>query len=169
MNKKRETLKKVAGVSAIAALTPTSWTKPVLNSVMLPLHAQTSNTLKIDVPSDVTITPATEPDDQASGLIGWFSYIIGNITGEGIQDGARYSLLELPEVLRSLNQPLSSGLTRARLRVLTGEYGTKKGQIDLYVEHFSADINGEYDINLQVENPNSEIDTTTFKLTFEGF
>ncbi len=42
MNKKREALKKLAGVSAVAAIAPTSWMKPVLNAVILPAHAQTS-------------------------------------------------------------------------------------------------------------------------------
>ncbi len=43
MNQKRKTLKKVAVVSAVATLAPSSWTKPVLNTVVLPAHAQTSS------------------------------------------------------------------------------------------------------------------------------
>lgn len=43
MNNKREALKKVAGVSAVVALAPTPWSKPILNSIVLPAHAQTSS------------------------------------------------------------------------------------------------------------------------------
>jgi hypothetical protein len=42
VNQKRNTLKKVAGVSAVVALAPSSWTKPIVSSVLLPAHAQTS-------------------------------------------------------------------------------------------------------------------------------
>ena len=44
MNKKRKSLKRLAGVSTLAALAPMSWTKPIINSVVLPSHAQTSTT-----------------------------------------------------------------------------------------------------------------------------
>ena len=49
MNQKRNTLKKVAGVSAVVALAPTSWTKPVISSVILPAHAQTSFCLSSEI------------------------------------------------------------------------------------------------------------------------
>lgn len=42
MNQKRNTLKKVASVSAVVALAPSSWTKPIVSSVIFPAHAQTS-------------------------------------------------------------------------------------------------------------------------------
>lgn len=41
-NNKRKTLKKITGASAVVALAPSSWTKPIVNSVLLPAHAQTS-------------------------------------------------------------------------------------------------------------------------------
>jgi len=47
VNQKRKTLKKVVGVSAVTALTPISWKKPLLNAVILPAHAQTSEILII--------------------------------------------------------------------------------------------------------------------------
>ena len=45
MNQKRKTLQKVAGVSAVVAATQSSWTKPLISSVILPAHAQISATL----------------------------------------------------------------------------------------------------------------------------
>lgn len=42
MNQKRNTLRKVASVSSIIALAPSSWIKPVVSSIVLPAHAQTS-------------------------------------------------------------------------------------------------------------------------------
>ena len=45
MNNKRKTLQKIAGFSAIATLVPSSWFKPVISSVVLPVHAQTSCSL----------------------------------------------------------------------------------------------------------------------------
>lgn len=45
MNNKRETLKKIASICAVATIVPSSWIKPVINSVILPVHAQTSTCL----------------------------------------------------------------------------------------------------------------------------
>ncbi len=42
MNTKRATLKKVTGISSIALALPSSWMQPVINTVLLPAHAQTS-------------------------------------------------------------------------------------------------------------------------------
>lgn len=42
MNEKRHTLKKLTGAGAIASILPKAWIKPVVNSVVLPTHAQTS-------------------------------------------------------------------------------------------------------------------------------
>jgi hypothetical protein len=42
VNNKRKTLQKIAGVGAIATVMPSSWIKPVVSSVVLPVHAQTS-------------------------------------------------------------------------------------------------------------------------------
>ena len=47
MNQKRRALQRVAGVGAVAALLPRSWTKPVVSAVFLPAHAQTSDTVVI--------------------------------------------------------------------------------------------------------------------------
>ena len=43
MGNKRKTLQKIAGVGAVAAVAPNSWVKPVISSIVLPAHAQTSN------------------------------------------------------------------------------------------------------------------------------
>lgn len=42
MNNKRKAIKKLVGGSAVIALAPSSWTKPIVSSVVLPAHAQTS-------------------------------------------------------------------------------------------------------------------------------
>lgn len=42
MNNKRKTLQKIAGIGAVATVLPSSWIKPVISSVVLPVHAQTS-------------------------------------------------------------------------------------------------------------------------------
>ena len=44
MNNKRKMLKRIASVGAAVTIVPTSWIKPVINSVVLPAHAQTSVT-----------------------------------------------------------------------------------------------------------------------------
>lgn len=100
MNNKRETLKKVAGVSAVAALAPTSWTKPILSSVVLPAHAQTSenqaptisgvsctfDTTTLQVGSVITIEATIEDSDNPIADITW-GILNSNsgliVTGEG--------------------------------------------------------------------------------------
>lgn len=49
MNNKRKTLHKLAGISLVATIMPSSWIKPTINAVLLPAHAQTSSgkTLKL--------------------------------------------------------------------------------------------------------------------------
>ena len=42
INRKRDSLKRLAGVGAIVSLWPKEWVKPITNSVLLPTHAQTS-------------------------------------------------------------------------------------------------------------------------------
>lgn len=42
---KRSTLKKMAGASVVTAVVPSSWLKPIVSSVVLPAHAQTSSQL----------------------------------------------------------------------------------------------------------------------------
>ena len=42
MNDKRDLLKKLAGVSAAVTMLPNSWVKPLISSVVLPAHSQTS-------------------------------------------------------------------------------------------------------------------------------
>lgn len=70
MNQKRKTLKKVVGASAVVALVPASWTKPLVNSVFLPAHAQTSSddsNGEIILGKDYTINKR----GASSGLIAW--------------------------------------------------------------------------------------------------
>lgn len=70
MNQKRKTLKKVVGTSAVVALAPASWTKPLVNSVFLPVHAQTSSDDgkgEIILGKDYTINKR----GASSGLIAW--------------------------------------------------------------------------------------------------
>lgn len=49
MEQKRNTLKKILGVSTIAAVTPSSWKKPIVNAVILPAHAETSICVDIEI------------------------------------------------------------------------------------------------------------------------
>ena len=42
MSKKRKTLQKLVGVGTVATAIPQSWVKPVLSTVVLPSHAETS-------------------------------------------------------------------------------------------------------------------------------
>lgn len=53
MNSKRNILKTITGLSVSAALIPNSWVKPVISTVILPAHAQTS------VASDTVATPVS--------------------------------------------------------------------------------------------------------------
>ncbi len=45
---KRSALKKIVGSGAIVSLAPSIWTKPIINSLVLPAHAQTSSQLRAD-------------------------------------------------------------------------------------------------------------------------
>ena len=42
MNNKRKTLQTLVGIGAVASIVPGSWVKPIMSSVVLPAHAQTS-------------------------------------------------------------------------------------------------------------------------------
>jgi len=42
MNNKRKTLQKIMGVSAVGITMPNAWIKPIVNSIVIPAHAQTS-------------------------------------------------------------------------------------------------------------------------------
>ncbi|MEM7359667.1 MAG: hypothetical protein AAF431_11265 [Pseudomonadota bacterium] len=66
MNKKRQTLKKVASVSAVAALMPTTWTKPILSSVVLPAHAQTSVSGRFTIQGSQLACLVSGPDTTRS-------------------------------------------------------------------------------------------------------
>jgi hypothetical protein len=58
---KRKTLQKIIGVAAVGATTPSSWVKPVVNAVVLPVHAQTSVSLSCTITAERTQQiPATE-------------------------------------------------------------------------------------------------------------
>ena len=99
MNQKRNTLKKVVGASAVVALTPTSWTKPLVNGIVLPAHAQTSvnqpstvsnisctfDTDTLQVGSIITIEATIADVDSSFADIDW-AIINGNnviVVGEG--------------------------------------------------------------------------------------
>ncbi len=47
MNNKRKALKKIFGCSAVASVLPIAWIKPVVNSVVLPAHANTSTPMAV--------------------------------------------------------------------------------------------------------------------------
>jgi len=54
MISKRNSLKKIAGAGAVVALAPSPWTKPLIGSIILPAHAQTSSVvLKISTSGPV--------------------------------------------------------------------------------------------------------------------
>ena len=42
MDTKRSALKKMAGLGLVSAAVPNTWVKPMIESVFLPAHAQTS-------------------------------------------------------------------------------------------------------------------------------
>ena len=42
MNIKRKTLKIIAGIGAVASVLPSAWVRPIVSSVVLPAHAQSS-------------------------------------------------------------------------------------------------------------------------------
>jgi hypothetical protein len=85
VNQKRNTLKKVAGVSTVVALAPNSWTKLIVSSVLLPAHAQTSanqaptissisctfDTPTLQVGSVITMEATIEDVDSPIADIDW--------------------------------------------------------------------------------------------------
>lgn len=56
MNNRRKTLQTIAGLGVVTAVTPSSWIKPILSSVVLPAHAQTSSILITDEDQDGPIS-----------------------------------------------------------------------------------------------------------------
>jgi len=66
MNSKRNTIKKIAGVGTIASLLPQAWTRPVVTSMVLPAHAQTSDT---EPPMGADLTADAGFFDTASGTL----------------------------------------------------------------------------------------------------
>lgn len=44
MNQKRDLIKKLAGIGVVTTISTNSWTKPVVNAILTPAHAQTSPT-----------------------------------------------------------------------------------------------------------------------------
>ncbi len=49
LNNKRKTLKKLVGFSAAASVLPGAWIKPIVSSVLLPVHAMTSSCTVRDI------------------------------------------------------------------------------------------------------------------------
>lgn len=47
MPSRRKTIKTLAGAGAVVGLLPTRWTKPALESIVLPAHAQTSDAVNL--------------------------------------------------------------------------------------------------------------------------
>lgn len=62
MNNKRDSLKNLAKIGAIAVALPTAWTKPIVNSVFLPVHAMTSNCSSSDIVGEWTFAFGNPPD-----------------------------------------------------------------------------------------------------------
>jgi len=65
MNHKRDTFKKIAGITTVASLASASWTKPIISSVVLPAHAQSSadempQFTREFYDTDITITDDTD-------------------------------------------------------------------------------------------------------------
>jgi hypothetical protein len=71
MNQKRKTLQKIVGIGAVATVVPSSWIKPVVSSVVLPAHAQTSSLTPI-VTVIVTGTPTVSQtiDETSAQIVG---------------------------------------------------------------------------------------------------
>ncbi len=59
MKTRRNLLKSVASVGAIGTALPNTWIKPVVNSVVLPAHAQTSPVPATEYPTTGTVSGAS--------------------------------------------------------------------------------------------------------------
>ena len=91
MEHKRNTLKIIAGVGAVASFAPSSWTKPIISSVVLPAHAQTSAedstaptgadaTINADVSGVATGTLAASDDTDNNPVV----MIVSQPSGGGV-------------------------------------------------------------------------------------
>jgi hypothetical protein len=177
MNQKRDALKKVVGVSAVVALAPSSWTKPIVSSIILPTHAMTSSTeLRLNSIADIFLScgdlrdrnSGCGADDSrvvlstaASALSNSITFRMDIVYGQNIDENATYSVV---------NDPTESNGKLGRLYFFDGV-----GPVLNWEFGFSGNGPGNdddevpiatFDIILRVENPNGASATTSVNITF---
>jgi len=112
MSQKRGSFKKVAGVGAVLALAPSTWSKPIVSSVILPTHAMTSSAaLRLNSIEDIFLScgadrnslPICSVDDSRvvlsssrSSLSNFILFEMDIVYGQNIDENATYSVVNSP-------------------------------------------------------------------------
>lgn len=163
MNKKRDTLKRVAGVTAVVVLAPTSWTKPIVSSVILPVHAQTSTTLTLEEIEDIVIVGQQDDSDPRVTFIltpnsdsANFGYTFNVIRGSNISENTTFTLINNP----------TDGERIGDLRILDGVLIWNIRLSRLSSDFFDIFPVGTFLITIQAENPDGSQSLVSFNINF---
>ena len=163
MNKKRDALKRVAGVTAIVALAPTSWAKPIVSSVILPAHAQTSTILTLEEVEDIVIVGQQDDSDPRVTFILTpnsdstnFGYTFDVIRGSNISENTTFTLI---------NNPTDGGRI-GNLRILDGVLIWNIRLSRLSSDFFDIFPVGTFLITIQAENPDGSQSLVSFNINF---
>ncbi len=166
MNNKRETLKKVASVSAVLALAPSSWTKPVINSIVLPSHAQTSTMLSLDAVEDILIVDKLSNDPRVrttffpttQGPLYLYSFDV--IQGSEIDENTVFTLINNPTIGENIGDLDIEGrgrFTRLGWNIEISKFGPPFG------DSFPS---GDYLISVLAQNSDGGLAQVNFNITW---
>lgn len=164
MNQKRHTLKKVVRIGALALILPSSWTKPVVSSLILPAHAQTSTTLRLNDIADIQIVGQNDDSDPRVTFLliiglnfGRFRFTFDLFDGPDVNENTVFTLV---------NNPTVGG----RIGTLSIDDRKLVWSIDLSTAGPGTELDefprGEYSITAKAENPDGSQASTTFKIIF---
>ena len=154
---KRNTLVKILAIGAVPVLHLNAWTKPIIKSVILPVHAQTSAALRLDIITDKIIVPGS----PSRGGRDWVEIDIAFVEGTNIDANAEYSIIEGPTDHHT--HPAIG-----EVRIQGGRYG--RNQVFWYnVVPSPPRPNATYLITVKVQNSSGEMATVSFNVTFTGY
>ncbi len=148
-NNKRKILKTLLGISGISAL-PASWKKPIVDSVALPIHAQTSAI----VPP--VSSPSINPIDDITANYNGGNPTVVSVTvvrGSNIQRGAAFTYSSAPSTVGDNSPSISDILS------IDSALGVMMLRADYYKVGTAVLL-----ITVKVVNPDGGADTESFKL-----
>ena len=135
MSNKRKSLKKLAGISAAVTILPNAWVKPAINSVVLPAHAQTTQTTvaPTTVGPTTTATPAVtytitsgvfDVEETGNSQTNFFSASGTMTASNGVIPTGQ--LIQLDITLSPNGETYSNFLTVAANGTFTFPFGTQQ-------------------------------------------